>query len=91
MDLYSYQVVTVTSLVSDAINHLLSTSVRRDVPIALLRELETWKEFGTAVDKDVDIGEESQHLITFSLLRKIHNQLQITPLGIRWISITAYC
>lgn len=81
MDLYSYQVVSVTSRISDAVDHLLSASVRRDVSTALLRELEAWRESGTAVNSDVHIDRDRRNIISFTLLRKMHNQLKTTPLG----------
>ena len=82
-DLYTYDNIVVTPLLEESVNHLLSEKVKECISEKLLAELEDWRRFPKPVNEndDADVEDEQKKVMSFSLVKRIQEQLQITPRG----------
>lgn len=85
VDLYTYDLVSVTPLLEASVNHLLSIGPKYSVSEKLLTELEKWSKDGVELQPNVQLNtdddddDDDVKVMPFELVKKIHEQLKIVP------------
>ena len=79
----SYTLLRATDLIHEAVDHVISLE-ESDVSGGLQKELREWRDYRSGGGKEEDSGgveDVACRKIEFELVRRIHKQLQSTPMG----------